>query len=234
MTAPGRAPRRRALAPLLVLLGVLALAMLALGAGADRGTIALFDGQERTAPPPPAEGQAYEEPEWATEDQPTIPPPMDPMSRESFVRILVVLGVIAAALVALVAYRMWRLAPERLRGAGEVEDEEGFTTEQARDALAEARRSLSTVVSAHDAVIAAWLALERAIGRAGVSRAPSQTTLEYVVAVLGALALDAAALDELAGLYRRALFDPHPLVEADRDRALLLLERLESQLQEAP
>src|SRR5699024_4405858 len=96
----------------------------------------------------------------------------------------------------------------------------------ARAALDDARTGLSTVVDAHDAVIAAWLALERAIAAAGVRRRPAQTTLEFVQSVLSDLRLDEEALDRLAHLYRRALFDARPLDEDARDSALACLDLL--------
>ena len=120
-----------------------------------------------------------------------------------------------------------RPAPE----LADVADVDELTPAQARAALEDARDRLSTVMDAHDAVIAAWLSLERAIAAAGVRRDPSQTTLEYVVAVLGSLELDRSALDRLAHLYRRALFDPQPLVETDRDDALALLDTLTDELE---
>nr|WP_276547994.1 DUF4129 domain-containing protein [Brachybacterium muris] len=109
-------------------------------------------------------------------------------------------------------------------------DAEEVTVEQARGALADARERLSTEVDAQDAVIAAWLTLESAIAQVGIRRRPSQTTLEYVVDVLGGADLDATDLDRLAHLYRRALFDAAPLTESDRDSALALLDRLTAQL----
>ena len=87
-------------------------------------------------------------------------------------------------------------------------------------------------MDAQDAVVAAWLALEAAIARAGIRRDPAQTTLEFVVAVLGALDVDRSALDRLAHLYRRALFDDAPLTEADREDALARLDLLAEQLKE--
>nr|WP_245354384.1 DUF4129 domain-containing protein [Brachybacterium sacelli] len=120
---------------------------------------------------------------------------------------------------------MRRLARPGQEIAGEA-DEDELTVTQARAAFDDARAHLSTVVDAHDAVIAAWLALERAIAAAGVPRRPSQTTLEFVVAVLATLQLDRSALDRLAHLYRRALFDAQPLAEPDREEAIALLDRL--------
>src|SRR5699024_10638636 len=90
----------------------------------------------------------------------------------------------------------------------------------------EALARLDPLTDGLDAVIAAWLSLETAIAAAGVQRRPSQTTLEFVVDVLGSLELEAEALDRLAHLYRRALFDDQPLVEGDRDEALARLDTL--------
>jgi hypothetical protein len=72
--------------------------------------------------------------------------------------------------------------------------------------------------------------LERSLAEAGVPRHPSRTTLEFVVEVLATFDLDRAALDRLAGLYRRALFDPSPLEEADRSAAMEDLDRLTADL----
>ncbi|MEO7587251.1 MAG: DUF4129 domain-containing protein, partial [Arachnia sp.] len=53
---------------------------------------------------------------------------------------------------------------------------------------------------------------------------------EFTVAVLGHAVVDAAALDDLAELYRQALFSTHHLTDAHRDRALAALESLSAQL----
>src|SRR5699024_164013 len=70
----------------------------------------------------------------------------------------------------------------------------------------------------------------RAIAAAGVRRRPAQTTLEFVQGVLSDLRLDEEALDRLAHLYRRALFDARPLDEDARDSALACLDLLTADL----
>lgn len=222
---------RRLVAVLLLIVSLGAIGLVALGAAADRGPGAVYTGETEGEYQFAPAREAYNEPDWATQDLPTQPPDPDGPNT-GLVIALVVLGVVLLALAVWVAYRMRKLARPTPALAGYAEEDE-LTAEQAMAALEDARAHLSTVVDAHDAVIAAWLALERAIAEAGVRRAPSQTTLEFVVAVLGALELDRSALDRLSHLYRRALFDPQPLVESDRDEALGLLDGLTADLEVA-
>lgn len=226
---PRPAPSRRTVVIVLLaaLLGALALATL--GAGADRGELAVFTGESDREFDFQPTREPYTEPDWSTHSAPPQPPERDGVNWG----LLIVIAVLVAALIAVaiwVLLRMRDLARPQLVTAGDAADEEELTPDQARAALDDARDRLSTVVDAHDAVIAAWLALERAIAAAGVRRRPSQTTLEFVVDVLGALDLDATALDRLAHLYRRALFDDQPLGEGDRDEALTHLASLTDDL----
>lgn len=57
-----------------------------------------------------------------------------------------------------------------------------------------------------DAVIAAWVALERAAERSGVARDPAATPTEFTVAVLDRTPADPEATRALLGLYLRARF----------------------------
>lgn len=221
--------QRRLVAALLLVVSLAAIGLATLGAAADHGPGATYagetEGEYRWSQP----REPYSEPDWATSDAPSQPPEPEG-ANTGLIVLLVVAGVIALVLALWVAYRMRKLARPRPALAGLAEEDE-LTAGQAMAALEDARTQLSTVVNAHDAVIAAWLSLERAIAGAGVRRDPAQTTLEFVVAVLGSLELDRPALDRIAHLYRRALFDPQPLAEADRDEALTLLDRLTSTLE---
>lgn len=229
-TPTGDAARRRLIAVLLLVLSLAGIGIVSLGAAADRGPETVYsgstEGEYRWAP----KREPYTEPDWST-GSPPPPPEHDDGGGAGLISALVVGGAVLLLLIVLVLYRMWKLnrpAPALADLSEEIEEE--LSAVQARAALEEARIQLSTIVDAHDAVIAAWLSLERAIAEAGVRRAPTQTTLEFVVAVLGSLSLDRSALDRLAHLSRRALFDPQPLVEEDRDEALALLDRLTAQL----
>lgn len=223
-------PARRALVALLLLgaLGVLALAVL--GSSAQRETFAVFEGGDEVEDGTVEEvREPYTEPDWSVHEVPQQDPGGG--TQRIITVALIALGVVLlAVLLAWLVRRMRALARDRPEEAEEVPVED-LTEEQARTALADARTRLSLDVDAQDAVITAWLALEDSLQQAGVRRAPSQTTLEFVVAVLGALQLERAALERFAALYRRALFDPEPLAETDRQDALAQLDTLSAQLE---
>lgn len=233
MTGPG-APRsspHRLVAVLLLVVALGGIALATLGASAERGSLGSYDGPTReqvtiTLRNPPT-------PEGAEQEQPTeVPEPPEPRDSPGTASVLLVilLAVAVTVLAVWLLIRMRTLLQPPLEEAEELPGTEELTVEQARSALADAREHLSTEVDAQDAVIAAWLALESTIAAVGIRRRPSQTTLEYVVDVLGGVDLDAQDLDRLAHLYRRALFDAAPLTETDRDSALALLDRLSAQL----
>lgn len=73
--------------------------------------------------------------------------------------------------------------------------------------------------SPREAIIATWLDLERLVAAAGVPRRPSETSSELVVRVLDDREVPAAALTDLAALFREARFSTHEPTEALRERA---------------
>lgn len=224
--------RARRLLVVLLLLGALgALALSTLGASAQRETFAVIEGGRQTQPAPSEDvREPYTEPDWTVHEVPQQEPGGS-TQRLVTVALLAAGALGLALLLAWLVRRMRALARDRPEEAEEVPFEE-LTEEQARSALAEARTRLSLDVDAQHAVITAWLALEDSLREAGVRRAPSQTTLEFVVAVLAALRLDRTALERFAALYRRAQFDPEPLTEIDREDALAQLDLLGEQLRE--
>lgn len=229
--AASRRRARRTLAALLLIAALGALGIVGLGASAERGPLVEV-GEVRETEPPRVEQTAeeYSEPDWSVY---TVPPRESGGEAPRIITtaLVAILAVAAAALLVWLMVRMRALARPPLEEAEEAADVD-LTAEQARTALADARTRLTTDMDAQDAVVAAWLALEAAIARAGIRRDPAQTTLEFVVAVLGALDVDRSALDRLAHLYRRALFDDAPLTEADREDALARLDLLAEQLKE--
>lgn len=227
----GRRRARRTLAALLLIAALGALGIVGLGASAERGALVEV-GEVRELPIPPMEqtDQDYREPDWSVY---TLPP-REPQSEAPrfIVTVLVVIVAVAAAVLLLwLVVRMRALVKPPLEEAEEADDVD-LSAEQALTALADARTRLTRDIDAQDAVVAAWLALEAAIARAGIRHDPAQTTLEFVVTVLGSLDIDRPALDRLAHLYRRALFDDEPLTEEDREDALARLDLLAEQLQE--
>lgn len=81
-----------------------------------------------------------------------------------------------------------------------------------------------------DAIVACWLALERAAAAAGVARQPSETPAELTVRVLAACWVSRAALERLADLYREARFSAHGLPESARAEARDALRLLRREL----
>ena len=223
---------RRLVALLFLLIALAGIGAATLGAAADRGDGGSYVGEPlREIPPPQKSSDPYSEPDWTVPETQERPPASEGGRTWLYV-VGIVLAVVLVLLALWVLVRMHRLATPPPPLAGEA-DEDELTLAQARAALDEARDRLSTEVDAQGAVIEAWLALERAIGSAGVTRDPAQTTIEFVVAVLGKLALDRSSLERLAHLYRRALFDDTPLQETHRDEALSLLDHLTTALEPA-
>jgi hypothetical protein len=70
-----------------------------------------------------------------------------------------------------------------------------------------------------NAVVAAWVRLEEAASSAGVRDDRTRTSTELAAAVLRRFAVDGAALERLAGLYREARFSSHDIGEQMREQA---------------
>ncbi|UKJ64788.1 DUF4129 domain-containing protein [Cellulosimicrobium cellulans] len=85
-------------------------------------------------------------------------------------------------------------------------------------------------VDPHDAVVAAWVALERAAERAGTRRDPAQTPTEFTSAVLASTRVDADAVATLRDLYHRARFGETPLGVHDLEAARAALARIAADL----
>ena len=75
-----------------------------------------------------------------------------------------------------------------------------------QEGIRRARRVLQEGTDPDDAIISAWMTLERAATDAGVRRRPSQTPTEFAIAVLETTGADAGAVRRLLGLYRRSRF----------------------------
>lgn len=182
-----------------------------------------------------------------TLDLPTLPPQVAPSPEptqtpapsghgDPFLSMYVVIGVIVTTvLVVLLVRFLNRIVRERRPQVVEDEADAGSETLPHREittlpALADgvdaARRVLAESLPPGDAVIAAWVALERAAERTGVPREPAQTPTEFTVAVLGETRADPDATRALLDLYLRARFSEHPLVPGDVARASRYLEAL--------
>ena len=129
--------------------------------------------------------------------------------------------------------RRWRAAVERRAAEPEILTPglDGAAFDDAhlpglRAAVALAGRHLDDDVPPGDAVISAWVALERAAEQTGVRRDPAATPTEFTVAVLDATQVDPAAICALLELYLAARFSEHPLTDEDVERARASLQTL--------
>jgi hypothetical protein len=115
-------------------------------------------------------------------------------------------------------------APALMEGEGVVEDG-GWVASAARRALSEMDRH--TGGPPGDAVIAAWVQLEREAAARGTVREPHQTPSEFTADVLANHDTDPTALRRLRTLYHRARFGPQNTVtEQDVADARQALEGL--------
>ncbi|TCO58462.1 DUF4129 domain-containing protein [Actinocrispum wychmicini] len=136
-------------------------------------------------------------------------------------------------LVSLTAIRFWRRRGRRVRQPALLDDES--TSGDAQEWVARAAgRALSEMDRREggppsDAVIAAWVQLERDAAASGTERKPHQTPTEFTAEVLATMPTDPVALERLRTLYQRARFGPADSVtEADvaaAKQALLALGR---------
>ena len=93
---------RRLVAVLLLIVSLGAIGLVALGAAADRGPGAVYTGETEGEYQFAPAREAYNEPDWATQDLPTQPPDPDGPNT-GLVIALVVLGVVLLALAVWVA-----------------------------------------------------------------------------------------------------------------------------------
>jgi hypothetical protein len=156
---------------------------------------------------------AYRQPTFTASPEPaTTRPPLQPSDAPQLLVpllwVLLVLGVLA------LAFWVWRVlprAPHKVEpsaelGAHALGQPAEPSAPAVQEGVARAQHLLDTVADPTDAVLAAWVALERAAERSGVARRPADTPTEFTARVLGGTPADAAAVGALLGLYHRARF----------------------------
>ena len=130
-----------------------------------------------------------------------------------------VLGGIALALLLTVVVLAIRVIRRRRRAAPPESAREAPDRALLTDRRAARQARMLREGSPREAIIATWLDLERLVATAGVPRRPSETSSELVVRVLDDREVPAAALTDLAALFREARFSTHEPTEALRERA---------------
>ncbi|WP_026409797.1 DUF4129 domain-containing protein [Actinomyces dentalis] len=134
-------------------------------------------------------------------------------------RVWWVLGGIALTLLLAVVVLAIRVNRRRRRAAPPESAREAPDRALLTDRRAARQARMLREGSPREAIIATWLDLERLVAAAGVPRRPSETSSELVVRVLDDREVPAAALTDLAALFREARFSTHELTEALRERA---------------
>lgn len=134
-------------------------------------------------------------------------------------RVWWVLGGIALTLLLAVVVLAIRVNRRRRRAAPPESAREAPDRALLTDRRAARQARMLRKGSPREAIIATWLDLERLVAAAGVPRRPSETSSELVVRVLDDREVPAAALTDLAALFREARFSTHEPTEALRERA---------------
>jgi hypothetical protein len=156
---------------------------------------------------------AYRQPTvTASPEAAATPPPLDTSDAPNLL-VPVLWAMLALGMVAL-AFLVWRALPRAPHkappstglGAHALGQPVEPSAPAVRQGVASAQQLLDTVADPTDAVLAAWVALERAAERSGVARRPADTPTELTARVLSATAADTAAVSTLLGLYHRARF----------------------------
>ncbi|MEL7975012.1 DUF4129 domain-containing protein [Isoptericola sp. F-RaC21] len=222
MAPPTRTPRaaaRRALAPL----AGAALALLVV-LGAATATPWRFRAPRIAVPEP-----AASDPVQPQAPQQIVPGDDAPPSTDVITWVVVALSVAGAVLVVVL---LWLLARRVVRTlATPEEDDDGddlapghATTAtlgdvplpELQDAVTTALARVDGAATPHDAVVAAWVALEDAAARHGTRRDPAQTATEFTAHLLTTHRTDgrtvpATDVDTLRRLYQHARFTDRPV-----------------------
>lgn len=223
-------PRRRGGTGLVVVLGLVTVAGIAL-AGPVQWGMPEWALTRQDVAPPPRPAVTAEEVAPQPEVEPEIPEPSDLQLPLTMIVVIVVI-----LLLALAAYLLWRRLSGRRRTLDrvarvEVSDDLALPAdpdvapavrrgiERALDILAEDREPA-------DAVVQAWLGLEDAASASGAARLSTETPREYAARVVGRFDADSEAVADLLSLYQDVRFGAHPADAASVDAARRSLLRL--------
>lgn len=87
-----------------------------------------------------------------------------------------------------------------------------------------------TELPPRNGIVQSWVLFEEAAAHAGVARARTETTTEFVVRLLHLLDIDPAAVGRLRALYVEARFSSHAVDVAQRDQARRALDAIHRDL----
>jgi hypothetical protein len=171
-----------------------------------------------TALPSAEDAVTDEQPDAGTDADAAVALPR--LDRRPFVWLGVLVAFALAAWVTrVVLSRRQQGAPADEPAWQDLPDEPEPSTSVLRLGLEEAADGLRREGVPADAVVAAWVALERAASRSGVPRDPASTPTEFALEVLGRTSADRHAARSLLAAYERARFSDLPVTAADVERA---------------
>lgn len=208
-------------APLLIAVAVTVLCVIAVGLGGPVG-------RQVGSPGPPASPPSSRTAGSPPSQTASTGGHSDPADSVDLTPVTIALSVLAlVVLLVCIALAVARLLPRRSapEPTPDLPDPRPTVAAAAERAATRLRTGVPT-----DAIVACWAELERAAGRLGIERRPSETSAETTIRLLTELDLDSDEVAALARLYREARFSAHPMTEAHREHALAHLERLRTQL----
>ncbi|MFI2102405.1 DUF4129 domain-containing protein [Isoptericola sp. NPDC019693] len=181
-----------------------------------------------------------------------VPSDQEPPSTDVITWIVVALSVAGALLVAVLLWLLARRAVRALATPEEDDDADDLTPGHAttatvadlplpelQDAVTTALARIDAAATPHDAVVAAWVALEDAAAEHGTRRDPAQTTTEFTARLLTAHRHDgrtvpATDVDTLRRLYQHARFTDRPVAPDAVHAARTALSRIARALDTSP
>ena len=164
-------------------------------------------------------------------DAPSTPAEDEPATRSTewlvdLLTALFLMSVLTAVLMLLRWLSRQRLEEKERRTTAE-EDELVALLEATSD---EVRWQALSEGDPRNGVVACWVALEEAVGRAGLRQNRSETAAELTSRVLTRWDVDPRAITDLSDAYREARFSRHPVTEEQREAAVDALERIHADL----
>lgn len=142
------------------------------------------------------------------------------------------LQVLLVVIVAVVAFVVVRAVVRRLR-LDPVTPKDSVEAPVLPDVLVAGVRASEAQLdrgTSSEAVINAWLTLERTALEVGLDDDVSRTPTELVSAVLDEYDIDRPSIERLAAIYREARFSVHPIGEEHREAAREALRRVHADL----
>lgn len=234
MADPTTMRRGSASTVMVVIAAVVGLLLVALGSTSPRPSIVEMQrGPTASVPvlPPPTASEILPSVEGLP-PMPEVAPISLPTWLPDLLRAVVIIVIIAAViwLIHRISQAMTKADFKQAKEATEGVELAEINEEEIADAVDQTVASLRRGIAVEGAIIECWRRLEEVAADTGIARRPAQTSQEFTVEVLGNSTVDAAAIENLAELYRQAMFSTHELTDDDRERAIDALEAVSAQL----